>query len=217
MRTIVTAIFNGYERPKAPPLGFDRRILITDSSQDARWEVRRRNLNGLSHARIFFNYKLVPHVSISPDEHDMLWIDGSFEPTGESVDSLFDLVPQGGVGIYKHPVRDCFYDEAMFSAGNYSGRDRGEMAAEQGEFYKSRGCPLHGGLWATGIIVWRGAQRRLGERWFAEMQNWSASDQVSLPYVVHALRETVTTIPGDVYASKWFHYVPHGQAGRTTL
>jgi hypothetical protein len=51
---------------------------------------------------------------------------------------------------------------------------------------------------------------------------WSASDQVALPYVLHARQKIyglsvgVTTLPGDVYESPWFKYVPHGQKGATT-
>jgi hypothetical protein len=218
MRTAVTAIFNGYERSKAPPAGI-RSVLVTDGSvTDDRWNVTldRRN-HGLSPQRQIFCYKLVPHISIS-DGDDVLWIDGSMEPTGKDVNELFDLVPPGGVGIHRHPQRDCFWDEALFSKQDqrYAERDRGLRSIEQGEYYKTHGCPLHGGLWATGIIVWRGAQKTIGERWFAETTNWSASDQIALPYVLYRLGTTITSLPGSVYQSPWFNYVEHGAIGRTT-
>jgi hypothetical protein len=45
--------------------------------------------------------------------------------------------------------------------------------------------------------------------------SWSASDQVALPWLAH-LGHTVTTLDGDVYVNRHFHFVGHGQAGRTT-
>lgn len=213
--TIVTAIFDGYERPKDPPPGVARAVMVTDTTHDDRWEIIRRPDHGMSNSRIFFNYKLTPHVSISDDD-DVIWVDGSMEPTGKDIGSLFDLVPPGGVGIYPHPKRDCFFEEADYSAGAYGGKERGVLAQEQAAYYDARGCPRHGGLWASGIIVWRGAQRTLGERWFAETMNWSASDQIALPYVAWRLGIPITTLPGGVYNSEWFSYVPHGKPGRTT-
>jgi hypothetical protein len=222
--TAVTAIFDGYERPKAPPPGVTRSVLVTDdhpATQDDRWEVIRRAHHGLSPRRLLFTAKLIPHVLVA-DGDDVLWIDGSMEPTGKDVRSLFELVPPGGVGIHEHHGRDGYWAEAEFSHAVYGpggGQDRGLLAMEQARYYEARGLPRLGRVWATGVIVWRGAQRGLGERWFAETMAWSASDQVSLPYVLHALRNqgaSVTTLPHDVYECPWFDYVPHGREGKTT-
>lgn len=222
MRTVVTAIFGGYEMPKAPPTrGVDRAIMLSDTVEDRRWEIHKRHADhGLSKLRHFFVAKQTPHVLVS-DHDDVLWIDASFEPKVDAdVSEMFDLVPPGGIGLYKHPDRQCYTDEARFSQWYGKDHERARLALEQSAYYEARGCPLRGGLWNSGIIVWRGAQKTIGERWFAETMAWSASDQVALPYVLHALKlgpDAITTIPGNIYECKWFDYVRHGCAGRTTL
>jgi hypothetical protein len=218
MRTVVTAIFQGYERPKAPPPGVDRAVMLTDDSQDDRWQIIRRKDHGIGPRRLFFTAKLTPHIMIA-DGDDVLWIDGSMEPKEVcDLDKLFSEVQPGGVGIYEHHGRDGYWAEAEFSKAVYGpggGQDRGLLAMDQAAHYRDRGCPPLGKVWATGIIVWRGAQRRLGERWLAEVMSWSASDQVALPWLVH-LGYEVTTLAGDVYENPYFQYVGHGQVGRTT-
>ena len=217
-RVAVTAIFQGYERPKAPPPGVDRAILLTDSTKDERWQTIQRADHGIGNRRLFFIAKLTPHIMVA-DCDDVLWIDGSMEPKETcDLDALFAEVPPGGVGVYEHHGRDGYWSEAVFSEAVYGpggGQDRGKLAMDQARHYDRTGCPRLGRVWATGIIVWRGAQRRLGERWLAEVMNWSASDQVALPYLAY-LGFPITTLKGDVYVNSFFDYVPHGQQGRTT-
>jgi hypothetical protein len=227
MITAVTAVFEGYERVKAPPPGVARSVLLTDDhpdSQDDRWEIVRRHgrshplHHGISPRRLLFTAKLTPHVWLA-DGDDVLWIDGSMEPTGRDVRELFALVPPGGVGIHEHHGRDGYWAEAEFSHAVYGpggGQDRGLLAMEQARHYEARGLPRLGKVWATGVIVWRGAQRRLGERWLAEVMAWSGSDQIALPWVMEQTGIPVTDLPDDVYECKWFRYVPHGQLGETT-
>jgi hypothetical protein len=105
MKTVVTAIFAGYERPKAPPPGADRAVLLTDTVEDDRWEIIRRKDHGIGPRRLFFTAKLTPHIFVT-DEDDVIWIDGSMEPTGKDIGSFFEQVPPGGVGIYEHHGRD---------------------------------------------------------------------------------------------------------------
>jgi hypothetical protein len=224
--TCLTAIFGGYERPKAPAPGVDRAIMLTDTTNDDRWELLVRREHGISPRRLIFTAKLTPHMFA--DTRDVLWTDGSIEPTGLDVRSLFALVPPGGVGIFRHthgPAsmagRPSYWREAEFSHADPRYRaggpaqDRGRLALEQAKHYRARGCSV-AGLWSTGVLVWRGAQHRLGERWLAETMAWSASDQIALPYAIHATGVDVTTLPGNVYDNPWFTYVEHGQEGKTT-
>ena len=214
--TVITAIFNGYERPKAPPPGADRCVLVTDSTVDDRWQVVTRPLAGLSPARAFFPYKLTPHIALADVGDDVIWVDGSLEPTGKDVRELLALVPPGGVGMHRHGIRTSYFQEAMFSRAHYGeAHDRGAMALEQGEHYNALGCAF--GVWTSGIIVWRGAQRTLGERWLCEVMAWSASDQVALPYAAHVTGTRITPLgEQDVYSSPYFRFVQHGQRGETT-
>ena len=230
--TAVTAIFGGYEQVKAPPPGVSRAVLVTDgidrSSQDPRWEILDRADHGVGARRLIHMAKHTPHVAITDDD-DVLWIDSSMESTGKNVASLFALVPKGGIGIFGHPYgpgpggRRDYWDEAVFSANDprYKAggvaQDRGRLAMEQAAYYRQRGCPLQGGLWATGILVWRGAQRGFGEKWLAETISWSATDQIALPWVQHVLGVKVTTLPGSIYDNEWFRYVEHGHRGKTTV
>lgn len=232
--TVVTSIFAGYERAKSPPPGAARCIMLTDVEDDDRWEMIKRPNNGLSRFRQFFTAKLVPHALLGKaGEGDVVWIDASFEPRegAPPLQDLVDLVPSGGVGIHRHHFPGCscrtgtrgadctadYWEQAGFTKRpGYEDSDRGLYVLEQREHYKAEGCPLKSGCWASGIIVWRGAQVGFGDRWFSETMTWTASDQVSLPYVVWKTGQKITDLPGSNYESPWFAYVNHGADGRTT-
>jgi hypothetical protein len=223
MPIAMTAIFGGYERPKAPPPGVTRAVMVTDTIEDRRWEIMRRPDHGVSRFRAYFVTKLVPHTLV--DDDDVLWLDSSFEPKeGCDVERLFRAVPPGGVGLYAHAIwygqmgRSNYVEEAEFAHADerYRDAERGRLARYQAAHYMAR-VGLVPGLWSAGIIVWRGAQKTLGARWFAEVMTWSSSDQIALPYAAHVTGTRVTTLPGNIYENPDFAYVEHGKEGRTTL
>lgn len=95
------------------------------------------------------------------------------------------------------------------------GEGLGSVLPRYGSYHPRAALALaqarHGGLWNSGIIVWRGLQYSIGESWLAEVMAWSASDQIALPYVLWQAGVKPTELPGHVYECPWFRYTHHGQ------
>jgi hypothetical protein len=154
--------------------------------------------------------KCAPHL-LGHKQKDILWIDASMRWTDRPLDDLFAQVPEGGVGIFQHRWRDCIYAEATASVTRPGwNRYEGEPIMEQVRHYRGEGHPPNWGLWETGILVWRGAQHVIGERWLAEQLVWTSQCQISLPYVLRQHGIVATSLqPGTVVDNPWFKYEEH--------
>ena len=122
----------------------------------------------------------------------MIWIDANMEITSPGFARQAHAAVHDGVALYRHPRRDCIYDEAEASLGAESqgGKYDGQPIREQVEHYRREGHPEHAGLWACGTIAWDVQDTkawRLGAAWLTECQRWSFQDQLSLPVVARRL------------------------------
>lgn len=129
-----------------------------------------------------------------------IWIDASMQVTNPGfVTQAIFACGDAPVALWRHPRRDCIYDEADASVGNEAQADRYRNVplADQVAVYRAEGYPAHNGLYATGTIVWRNCDeaRRLGDAWYAECLRWGYQDQVSFPVVAWRLGITPATFP----------------------
>jgi len=200
-----------YDMPKWPPKGVDEAFAFTD---DVRWfelgwqrPPFERNNGDLSPRMRGKAPKAAPHLFGFDD--DIVWLDASMVRTGESLKSAFELVPVGGVGCFAHRWRDCIYDEAEASVATGFNRYAREPIREQVAHYRRQGHPERHGLFELGCILWRGAQKLVGEAWLAEMLSWSSQDQLSFPVVCRRYGVTPTRLPGNALSNPWFNYTPH--------
>jgi len=194
---ILTANYRGYDRTYEMP-----GVTV--------YNERRRDNTKLSGRYLSKAPKCAPHL-LGHKETDILWIDASMRWTGRPLDELFSQVAEGGVGIYPHRWRNCIYTEAAASVPR-AGWDRykGEPIMEQVQHYLGEVHPPNYGLWESGIVVWRGAQHVIGERWLAEQLTWTSQDQISLPYVLRKLGVSPTPLrSGTVVHNPWFVYEDH--------
>lgn len=203
-----------YDEPKWPPKGVDAAFAFTD---DVRWfelgwkrPPHERNNRDLSPRMRGKGPKAAAHL-FGIDADDVVWIDASMVRTGRSVETALELVPAGGVGCFAHRWRDCIYEEAEASLAPGFGRYKNEPIREQVANYRRAGHPERGGLWELGCIVWRGAQKRIGESWLAEMLAWTSQDQLSFPVVCRRHGITPTRLPGNAVENPWFRYHPHAK------
>lgn len=207
---VLSANLGGYDAIKQAPRGPGvRAILYTDAGSHAEarrmgWQPRERRNPNLTPRYLAKAPKCAPHL-LGHAEDDILWIDASMEWRGRSVKEMFDMVPVGGVGCYRHRMRSSIQDEAAFSAPLKLYREE-PVLAQAAQYTASRAA----GLYEAGILVWRGAQRTLGIRWAAEILSWSDQDQLSLPHAAREVGVTITTlVPGSVVDNPWFRYVGH--------
>jgi hypothetical protein len=123
-------------------------------------------------------YKLNP-----PKDYDYtIWIDGSIRVLSRFFAEYMVDQAKDRWAMFKHPWRNCLYDEAEES---YDMRKyHGEPIMAQAEAYRKAGMPSNWGLWASGIICRRNDWGDdLNALWWQEHEKWSFQDQISLSYV----------------------------------
>jgi hypothetical protein len=187
--TVVTACFGGYDtlRPQVDQDVDVDWVAFTDDVDLAgdpwRVEVRRAPVR---HPRMAAKvYKLAP-----PVQGDVVWIDANTEITDSSFVRRALAARRNGIAVFRHPDRDCVYEEAAASLRLCPEKYSGQPILEQVERYRAEGHPAHGGLYACGTIAWDQADDRalaVAARWWAEIERWSYQDQLSLPVVLRRL------------------------------
>jgi hypothetical protein len=141
-------------------------------------------------------HKTTPTV----DATDVVWIDASIEVTSRSFVRAALAARHDGIATFKHPRRQCIYDEAEASLGSEAqgGKYADQPLLDQVAAYRAEGHPEHGGLYACGVVAWDLANPRaveLGRQWLAECERWSWQDQLSFPVVCRRLGITPGVFP----------------------
>lgn len=193
---VVTASYGGFDRVRAQAaqdFAADWYAFTDDPRADvpAPWTaiVRKPPTEGAHHPRVTARWhKMHPHLAVTGYDR-VIWLDANMEVTtsgfiGGVLASMHD-----GIAVWKHPHRDCIYDEARVcdTLPKYRGLPQLAQVSE----YKNEGFPRHGGLYALGTIGWDVTDphvRELAEQWWDEAQRWHAGgrptiDQLSFPVV----------------------------------
>lgn len=143
-------------------------------------------------------YKLQPHrIEEFTGTRDVVWIDANMQITEPSFAAGALASRRNGFAAWRHPERDCIYEEAVVSVrlSKYTRR-----VIHQVEHYRAEGHPQHGGLFACGTLAWDTSQRRvnqLGDAWLAECEAWTYQDQLSLPVVCRRMNFQPGVFPLD--------------------
>lgn len=158
------------------------------------------------------------------DSRFVIWLDANMQVTSRSFARETVEVVHDGVGVWKHPRRDCIYAEVEASLGAESQDEKyaGMPLREQAEAYRAAGHPEHAGLYACGTIAWDTSDARAmqaGRLWLHECEHWTVQDQVSLPVVLRGLDITPGVFPvaqierhGRGYLeNRWMRLHPHLQ------
>jgi hypothetical protein len=228
---VYTAIYGGYDdvHPPAPqsvPTDF---FCYTDAAPAAYglWRtIRDRRLPDLhprtrakwfkTHPHVLFPRGRPPLAALDPRflwrRYDAtIWIDGSIRVTSKDfARDLAGCLGPDGIACFRHPQRDCIYEEAEKSLR--WAKYRSLPIREQVEHYRREGFPAHRGLMAGGVIV-RATRAphlpEIDEAWWQENLRWTWQDQLSLPVVLWRQNRKIAWIPGDLWKNPWFEWVPH--------
>ena len=176
------------------------------------WDVRRISVPAdITHPRMRAKwYKVLSQLELPEYEHTM-WVDGKIQLKDPAFVSEV-LSSDAPITMFRHPDRDCIYDEASSTRGMRKYRD--EPIDSQVLCYSQEyDHPSHWGLWETGIIGRRrsATTERIERSWWHEIERWSYQDQLSLPVVLRA--EGCT--PGRIRGNMWNHpaFSVHTQPG----
>lgn len=211
--SIITAIYDSYD---------DLKTVMPQAGVEVDWVCvtdRPREPNGW---RLVVEPRPFMHPNLAAKRPKMLpweysdaeysiWIDASFVVLSDAFAremAVFASGMHGGSPIaqFKHPWRDCIYQEAMASLmlPKYSDLPIGDQMDQ----YRAWNHPENWGLWATGVIARFHTDeiKKLGERWHQTCQEWGFQDQLSQAPHLRALGLRPTEIPGNHLVNRWIAY-----------
>ena len=224
---IYSAIFGRYDSPKQLPedLPCPAFMFIDEDDLELERVARLRGWRPIRTSRFGYMspmmrhkfWKLHPRSAFGHFDAQFdtsIWLDGSMTITASNfVDLCVEALGNDDWCMVKHPMRDCIYDEAAFSA-TLTWRYDGEAIRQQADYYRSIGMPEHWGLMATGANVRRhtDAVDEWCRHWWFENRHRSHQDQVSLPVMLWLANDQLkwnTNMPWF----EWWHLSEHGWRG----
>lgn len=137
---------------------------------------------------------------------DTVYLDGSHEIIGD-VTELFEGKSLN-ITFKKHPVRDCYIDEAEACIRLRKG-DPGLIYGQM-TLYQIRGVPLKNGMFETGIIMRRFNEKVVdfSNRWWDEVYNHTCRDQISVVAVLFDTKLEIETFTQEQFL-KYIKIHPH--------
>jgi hypothetical protein len=203
---VLTAVYDGYDTLKELPAQSFRyeAICLTDDPdlKSDSWDVRVYDRRP-AHPNVQAKWPKVRPWDYT-DARYAVWLDASFRVI--SHDFLREIIEFAPFAQWSHPARDCYYDEAVYSAG--MGKYADLPLIEQADAYRDAGMPDHWGLWATGCIVREREPNveAFGCAWFEQIVRWGYQDQVSYPYVLREYGLRPDPLPGSYMQNHWLRY-----------
>jgi len=113
-----------------------------------------------------------------------IWIDGNIALLKTPEELIEKYLKNHDIALFKHPKRDCLYDEAIRCAT--AKLDDPETIIEQVSGYEKEGFAKHKGLGECGCILRRHTEQveSFNNYWWSEYTRHSVRDQISFPYAV---------------------------------
>lgn len=193
--TVITSICGGKDNLlEQDKKGEAKWIAYLDKVQKSNtWEVRRAYDRFISPRRNSRVVKMLSHLYT--DTEYSLWIDGNLKLLSTPEELVERYLKDHDLAVFKHPTRDCIYDEAMVCAK--ARLDDPEVIIEQVKHYENQGFAKHKGMGENMFILRRHTDKvkRFNSEWFAQYSRYSARDQLSFPVAVDRAGLRVNYIP----------------------
>lgn len=218
---IITAIYDGYDTlaPVIPQVDAHVEwICVTDKQIEdpVGWRVVVEPRPGQHPNVAAKRPKMLPWEYT--DATYTIWVDASFRVTSErfAADIAF-LLTRHRLVQFRHPWRDCVYDEAAASLELPKYEAQAAIIRKQMGHYRELNHPEHWGLWATGVIgrsrsmldCAPGSGKQLqdhGGLWLRDCQEWSYQDQLSEAVRLRQVGLRPLDLPGDHLSNPWLFY-----------
>lgn len=213
-RVLYSVCLGGYDKvpPLRKPEGFEC-LMFTDDPElkcDG-WEkvvVKPTSDPVLESRRI----KICPHRYFKADVY--IYMDASHEIRND-ITPLVNNVFTGGYTAFRHPARNCVYDEAEAIVRN--NRAPEEEVRKHIAAYEAEGLPRNTGLFLNGFFIRDNSFNDFCEHWLREVETYTRRDQLSFAYLVWKYRPQLTLVEHRV-RKHYLEVLPHtGAKGKQQI
>lgn len=213
---VITAIYDDYDelKPALQQDGDDEVdfVCVSDVAQDKSlgWRIVHESRVGVHPNRAAKSAKMCPWRYT--DAGASVWVDASFRITSPRFVQEV-LAYANPLAQFRHPWRDCIFEEAEESLQLAKYADEHVAIQWQVAAYQLANHPEHWGLWAGGVVArehtWM--MHQLGSAWLEECTKFSYQDQISEALVLRMLGLRPTELPGDHFHNPWLAYEGSGR------
>lgn len=126
--------------------------------------------------------KILAHQYVTTEYS--IWLDGNLSLLIPPEELVKRYLGEHDIAVFKHPTRDCIYDEALECAKRML--DDPETIIEQVKMYEEDGFPKHYGQAENMMVLRRHTKKveMLNNYWWSEYCRHSVRDQISFMYAV---------------------------------
>lgn len=212
---VYTCITNNYDTPIPPIPAYSSCdfILFTDNPDllVQGWKtVAIQNTTGIDSAKFSRMPKILPHRFLK-DYDVSIYVDGNVGIHGDIL-SLLHYLKGKPMAAFKHPDRDCLYDEARIVVSR--NLDNEGVVSEQIQKYKEEGFPDNFGLTENRVMIrehYDPSVMETMEMWWRELLRHSKRDQLSFPYVLWKTGLAVSLVERKIEDTNLFVVDYHSQ------
>lgn len=200
---IYTAVFGGKDKIREPK-GYkeDKHIdyyLISDNK-----ELKSKSYKVIYKEPVYDDvtknaryYKIIGLEEFENYDY-VIWHDANLQILQKNILELISYVENCGIAFFKHPDRNCIYDEAIKCI--QLEKDYPIKIFKQVFGYYVKGIKNDNGLYETGLFIRNNKfrNRELTNIWWNEIKNKSRRDQLSLQYALKRANILPNVIKGEV-------------------
>lgn len=192
--TVLTSITGGKDTPvEKQKKGNAEFVCYTDVPFETKtWNLKPAYKRFIDPRRNSRAPKLLSH-QYTGSEYS-IWIDGNMSLLKPPEELIARYLQDHDMAVFKHPLRDCIYGEAMKCAT--AGLDDPEIIIEQVSTYEKAGYGKNKGLCECGFILRRHTSKvkEFNNAWWSEYTRHSVRDQISFMYAVDSVGIRVNMI-----------------------
>ena len=184
MITVVTSITGGkdglLDKQNKGKATF--RSFVDETQYGKTWEIDKAYDKFKDNRRNSRIHKMLIHQYV--DTEYSIWIDGNIVLLKSPEELIKTYLKDHDIAVFKHPTRDCLYDEAIECAKK--GLDDPEVIIEQVKKYEDEGYAKHKGLAECSVILRRHTPKveAFNNAWWSEYCKHSKRDQISFMYAL---------------------------------
>lgn len=141
--------------------------------------------------------KLFAHLLI-PGYDYYVWQDHYLEVVQHPKKIIENIMKEKEMAIFKHPVRDCAYDEMEAAVFHHKENNIG-LLSNYKNFLIDENYPKNNGLFEMTSFAYKNTEnvRSMMYSWWELICKYSSRDQLSFPYVLNKHNVSYNIIPGS--------------------